>query len=303
MLNEIKPPLLSLYLCYSDNIPIKIYKEVLTNFEELWGMHLHVLSQNVRNNANINKFMELVKTFDKITYSFGEGIINNQIHFTDLNAYKNMQSEKFRTLEIIVNKELINNIKYCNYIKDIINNDINLELYFRANKQNLDSLDNIVKFCNLNNIKICIIDIDKRNSINKITGIEYKKALDLINLINMKKRVKLSVAECPYLNIQDNKIQKMLGGCSGGITSGMIDENGNFIMCYYLKELSFGNIMNTSLTKIWNENILLNKIRNRKNIKGKCSKCKYLFCCGGCRAESYFTYKDLFNEDTNCWIH
>ena len=61
MLNEIKPPLLSLYLCYSDNIPIKIYKEVLTNFEELWGMHLHVLSQNVRNNANINKFMELVK--------------------------------------------------------------------------------------------------------------------------------------------------------------------------------------------------------------------------------------------------
>ena len=69
MLNEIKPPLLSLYLCYSDNIPIKIYKEVLTNFEELWGMHLHVLSQNVRNNANINKFMELVKTFDKITYS------------------------------------------------------------------------------------------------------------------------------------------------------------------------------------------------------------------------------------------
>ena len=149
------PPLLNLYICFSDYIPINMYKEILTQFEKLWGMHIHILAQNVDDNVNINKFIEIIKTYDKITYSFGDGILNNQIHYVDLNIYKNMQSKNFRALEIIVNKELINNKKYSGYVKNILENNINLELYFRVDKRNLNDLEHIVKFCNTNNIKIC----------------------------------------------------------------------------------------------------------------------------------------------------
>ncbi|MFH0806961.1 MAG: SPASM domain-containing protein [Elusimicrobiota bacterium] len=62
-----------------------------------------------------------------------------------------------------------------------------------------------------------------------------------------------------------------------------------------------GNLQTDSLENIWSNSKLLNDLRNKQNLKGKCGKCGVSDCIG-CRAMVYALTGDYLAEDFHCWL-
>ena len=96
------------------------------------------------------------------------------------------------------------------------------------------------------------------------------------------------------------------GGCSAGNKVVYLDPTGVVYPCPFLLDEPMGNINDTPLLKIWNdtENILMNKFRTMsKHITGKCSECRHIKNCGGCRARAKSVSASLWDEDPGCYLN
>jgi MoaA/NifB/PqqE/SkfB family radical SAM enzyme len=60
--------------------------------------------------------------------------------------------------------------------------------------------------------------------------------------------------------------------------------------------------LGTSLKKIWEESDLLEKLRRKENLKGKCGKCE-IKECRGCRSLALALTGDYLAEGPHCWYH
>ncbi|MEO5358314.1 MAG: radical SAM protein [Nitrospirae bacterium YQR-1] len=92
---------------------------------------------------------------------------------------------------------------------------------------------------------------------------------------------------------------RLLGGCSIGFNGICVDTDGTVYPCRRLP-VSLGNMHDTDLTEIWNSGIL-QELRNRDLLKGKCGKCNLRWQCGGCRAIAYAKTGDYLSEDPQCF--
>jgi radical SAM protein with 4Fe4S-binding SPASM domain len=92
-------------------------------------------------------------------------------------------------------------------------------------------------------------------------------------------------------------------GCAAGMPNGYITilPNGDVIPCMLL-QVKLGNIREKSIIEIWNESEILNKLRSRELLKGKCGKCTYRDVCAGCRGRAYEEVGDILASDPGCWI-
>ena len=82
-----------------------------------------------------------------------------------------------------------------------------------------------------------------------------------------------------------------------------IAENGDIIPCSYNDAYRLGNIKDKSLKQIWAEmqsSEFFNKVKDKKNLKGKCGICEYLELCGGCRSSALFYTGDILGSDPRC---
>lgn len=85
-----------------------------------------------------------------------------------------------------------------------------------------------------------------------------------------------------------------------------IEANGDVAPCdgfFAFPEMIVGNIYEQSLLEIWENSPILQDIRRITfhDLKGVCSKCKYVeYCGGGCRASAYNKYHDLTMPDPAC---
>jgi len=64
--------------------------------------------------------------------------------------------------------------------------------------------------------------------------------------------------------------------------------------------IPIGNLMNESLKEIWGSSSLLDQLRNKKNLKGRCGKCE-IEDCRGCRSLALSLTGDYLEEDPHCW--
>jgi len=64
--------------------------------------------------------------------------------------------------------------------------------------------------------------------------------------------------------------------------------------------LPIGNLLTDSLKAIWEESEVLEKIRRKDNLKGKCGTCR-IEGCTGCRSLAYALTGDYLAEDPHCW--
>jgi radical SAM protein with 4Fe4S-binding SPASM domain len=64
--------------------------------------------------------------------------------------------------------------------------------------------------------------------------------------------------------------------------------------------ISLGNLVNQSLRQIWEKSELLEKLRRKENLKGKCGTCD-LKDCRGCRSLAFALTGDDLEEDPHCW--
>ena len=88
-------------------------------------------------------------------------------------------------------------------------------------------------------------------------------------------------------------------GCHAGIAYFSLRPNGDVYPCTFLP-VKVGNIREKSLTDIWLNSPILNQLRQRSLLKGKCGECQYRAGCGGCRGRAYACSGDYLEADPVC---
>jgi radical SAM protein with 4Fe4S-binding SPASM domain len=63
--------------------------------------------------------------------------------------------------------------------------------------------------------------------------------------------------------------------------------------------IPIGNLMNESLKEIWKSSSLLDQLRKKKNLKGRCGRCE-IEDCRGCRSLALALTADPLAEDPHC---
>jgi radical SAM protein with 4Fe4S-binding SPASM domain len=94
---------------------------------------------------------------------------------------------------------------------------------------------------------------------------------------------------------------ELLGApCVIGVDGLCIMPEGNVFPCRRFP-VSIGNLLQTPLKQIWEASDLLEKLRGKKNLKGKCGKCG-MENCRGCRSLAFALTGDYLGEDPHCWL-
>lgn len=93
-----------------------------------------------------------------------------------------------------------------------------------------------------------------------------------------------------------------MGGCAAGRFLAAIAPNGDILPCPFLR-IKLGNMLVDNFIDVWKSNPTLNKIRDRKNWKGRCGQCEFKIVCGGCRARAYAYQNDFLKSDPGCFIN
>ncbi|HUL38363.1 MAG TPA: radical SAM protein [Thermodesulfobacteriota bacterium] len=93
---------------------------------------------------------------------------------------------------------------------------------------------------------------------------------------------------------------ELLGApCVIGVDGLCIMPEGNVFPCRRFP-VSIGNLLETPLKRIWEESEILEKLKRKENLKGKCGKCE-MNECRGCRSLALALTGDYLEEDPHCW--
>jgi radical SAM protein with 4Fe4S-binding SPASM domain len=87
--------------------------------------------------------------------------------------------------------------------------------------------------------------------------------------------------------------------CVIGADGLCIMPEGNVFPCRRFP-ISIGNLLNDLLTEIWERSEILEKLRRKENLKGKCGRCPAKDC-RGCRSLVLSLTGDYLEEDPHCW--
>lgn len=103
------------------------------------------------------------------------------------------------------------------------------------------------------------------------------------------------------VKIKKNEFELYGSECIVGREGIAIMPDGTIFPCRRFP-LSIGNLLNEKLEFIWKNSEVLNKIRDKKFLKGKCKNC-IIHNCYGCRAIAYSLYRDYLEEDPHCFLN
>lgn len=97
-----------------------------------------------------------------------------------------------------------------------------------------------------------------------------------------------------------HRLNQFFSGCATGLFYCGLDCDGNVIPCAPAGHITLGNILKEGLHEIWTKHPILNRIRDRNSVRGKCSKCHMNKICGGCRLTAYGLTGDWLGSDLSC---
>jgi len=101
---------------------------------------------------------------------------------------------------------------------------------------------------------------------------------------------------------EDEMLEKYTRSCcAAGTRYISILPNGDVIPCMVL-QVKLGNVRENSLKELWYDSPILETLRNRDLLKGKCGRCKYRISCAGARCKAYEKTGDMMAEDPTCWF-
>ncbi len=90
-----------------------------------------------------------------------------------------------------------------------------------------------------------------------------------------------------------------ISGCSAGYNGLTVESNGEVYPCRRLP-IVLGNVQERSFEELWRSEIL-EQLRDRDLLKGRCGACRLRWLCGGCRAIPYALTGDHLGEDPQCF--
>ena len=78
-----------------------------------------------------------------------------------------------------------------------------------------------------------------------------------------------------------------------------VSHRGDVYPCGYLP-VNCGNILQETLTRIWDESEDLARMRDVDALEGKCGICGYKRVCGGCRGRAFAASGNYMAEEPFC---
>jgi len=142
---------------------------------------------------------------------------------------------------------------------------------------------------------------------------EYEKTLRQIHALDSQGPIQIKVTCGPHYERIKRQLQPeptasnpqsavrnpQSKGCLAGLSVLFVSHRGDVYPCGYLP-LRCGNILQTTLAQIWDENEDLARLRDTEALEGKCGRCGYKRICGGCRARAFGTSGDYMSEEPFC---
>ncbi|MEM1742402.1 MAG: radical SAM protein [Nitrososphaerota archaeon] len=94
-------------------------------------------------------------------------------------------------------------------------------------------------------------------------------------------------------------LAEFIGGCGAGRIYAAIQPDGKISPCVFLP-IIIGDLRKENFQEIWNNSIVLRKLRNRDLLEKPCGECPYRYVCGGCRARAYGYFGNYLAPDPGC---
>jgi radical SAM protein with 4Fe4S-binding SPASM domain len=94
-------------------------------------------------------------------------------------------------------------------------------------------------------------------------------------------------------------LQTYSNGCPAATNYCRITPKGDVTPCPYMPILA-GNLREQSFAEIWHHAPVMEEIRNRTLLQGRCGICELQNICGGCRARAYARTGNYLAEDPSC---
>ncbi|MBU7047386.1 MAG: radical SAM protein [Theionarchaea archaeon] len=144
------------------------------------------------------------------------------------------------------------------------------------------------------------VPIGKGQQKYNLTRQEYHELTTWVKIQNERLNHRYVVAQERWLGVLDEELfnNELFIGCSAGIYYLGLRSNGDIVPCQ-LNGYVLGNIRQNRLRDVWHNNAVLEEWRKR-NVKGKCGMCHFLFKCGGCRCNAVAYTGDFLGEDVMC---
>lgn len=131
----------------------------------------------------------------------------------------------------------------------------------------------------------------RKNNLLLMNRKQYQEFRDIANNILLKHKDFVRIGH-PF-NVLLNHCEQI---CNAGKNKILLDVYGNCYPCEAFKTILKGNTSNYfehSIEYIWNNDVILNKLRNKK-IPSECEDCNVKEkCMGGCFGQRYLAFKDL----------
>lgn len=101
---------------------------------------------------------------------------------------------------------------------------------------------------------------------------------------------------------EDEVLMKFVRSCcAAGTRYCCVLYEGTVYPCMVLQEKA-GDVREQSFVDIWQNSEVLQVLRDRDKLEGKCGRCDYRYVCGGARCRVYAKTGSLTAEDDACWF-
>ena len=129
----------------------------------------------------------------------------------------------------------------------------------------------------------------------------YEDVLEWLYTMEKKNEIEMKVTCAPhyYRIVKEKGDAPKSAGCLAGKSFLFISHKGIAQPCGYL-EVPSGDVKASGVQKVWEESPVFRTLRDLASYKGKCSGCKFLRICGGCRARAYELTGDILQEEPLC---
>jgi len=139
-----------------------------------------------------------------------------------------------------------------------------------------------------------------------LTSSEFLKVIESVFFLQRQlKALVIPVGLPQYFAYLSDKtpplLKRIFKGCIAGNGMFYVRWYGDVWPCAFLQK-SIGNIMEDTAIEIWTNNIVLSKIRDRRNLEEPCRSCRYRENCGGCRSRAYLMTGNIMAVDPACPI-
>ncbi|OGS19913.1 MAG: hypothetical protein A2252_11365 [Elusimicrobia bacterium RIFOXYA2_FULL_39_19] len=309
--------------CYQDNftnesdLPLSLLKNVANNlFETLagWNAKLSVMLTGGEPFLK-NGLWDLIQYLNTSPLVSDIGIITNGTlidkHIDNLKNYS-----KLSKIHISLDGTTQNSndeIRGSSTFKKVMENikllkkhNIPVTVMFTLMKDNLKDAKNLYALLQPLGVEGFIIERFVPIGQGKTIADKVVNAQELYDLYEYYFKM-LDVAYVPEEMAKYKAIQIKFGlqdiftaECIVGRDGMAILPNADVLPCRRFK-LPIGNLLTTPLKEIWQSSQVLNEVRNKNNLKGKCRTCAHAECIG-CRAMTYSLCGDYLEADPHCWL-